>query len=150
MRLSLATKVTKKGSFKLRIDSIKKEFKGKKEVSVGLIAGLSDPKVIQYGAYNEFGTVHIPERSFIRSSVKTMQPEIKKISKKGIKALVVGKGKLEPILEAVGKAARDEIQSAILSNIQPPLEPETIKRKGHGDTLIDSGALFDNITYEVR
>jgi hypothetical protein len=53
-------------------------------------------------------------------------------------------------MELVGEAAVNAVKRKILRNEFTPLAPATVKRKGHDQALIETGQLYDSISYEVR
>lgn len=116
--------------------------------------------LIEIAATHEFGSAdgHIPERSFIRSTlyVRSQAALAQKIE---AAAKLVIDGKLEPkkALELLGTFAASEIKNTITFNEAdgygeypyPPLADSTIKAKGSSVPLIDTGQLKNSITYVV-
>ena len=150
MAISVQVSVQSKVSLKARIDNIDKAFKGKSEANAGLISGKTPSDVLEYANYNEFGTVHIPERSFIRSTAREIKPKLVELGQRAIKGIVNGQPSLEPALNIIGQTTQRSIQAKIASNVPPALNPKTIARKGSSVTLIDSGRMRQSVTYEVK
>ena len=110
-------------------------------------AGLS---VAEYGAYNEFGTVSIPERSFMRSTFDEKQSQINADMAKRYKQVIDGKIGVHRALSLIGMRHAQDIQDKIGSNIQPANSEATIARKKSTKTLIDTGAMRQSIRHMVK
>lgn len=96
----------------------------------------------------ETGQLPIPERSFIRSTVKQQNKKYIKLLSK-----VVNKGirtKSKPRFDDVGEQAVTDIKKKIMSNIPPKLRPATIARKGSSKALINTSQLLNSITSTVH
>ncbi len=52
--------------------------------------------------------------------------------------------------EKAGMVGRDACKAYITSGKLAPNAPSTIRRKGSSNPLIDTGAMYNSITYEVR
>lgn len=126
--------------------------KGKALVEVGVISdhtyedGLT---VVEVAAYNEFGTKHIPERPFIRSTVKKEKPKLKAFSGKLLKKIIDGKLTREKALGLLGQKVAGEIKETITTLRAPPNAASTIAAKKSSNPLIDTGELRQSITFEV-
>ena len=136
------------------IKALKKNVKKSGLVEVGIIASEKhegdELTVAEVGFYNEFGTTKIPERSFIRSTVKNKTKELKALSSKLLKSIVNGKMTTTDGLGIIGEKMSDEIQRAMVKLRTPPNKPATIRRKGSSNPLIDTEQLKSAITYEVK
>jgi len=124
-------------------------------VDVGILAGEgkhegSDLTVAQIGFWNEFGTVLIPERSFIRATIKDKSKEIKAISAKEFKKVINGKTTSKDGLGILGAFTAGLIQERFTSNDWKPNTSRTQLRKGSSKPLIDTGELRQSISYEVK
>ncbi|CAQ85199.1 MULTISPECIES: phage virion morphogenesis protein [Photorhabdus] len=130
---------------------------GKKKVVVGVPASKnsrneeSSVSNTVVAAAQEFGVPgHIPERSFLRSTLReNKESAVKFLASKLKEAIVSGDGLNTPF-ELLGEKMAGEVKRKIQSGISPPLAPETITRKGSSKPLIDTGQLLQSITYEVR
>jgi phage gpG-like protein len=108
--------------------------------------------VLQVATIHEFGApaAGIPERSFIRSTATNKEPEAAKMAERLAKAVVEGRMKPEKALDIYGTWFAAEVKKTITEqDIPPPLQPETIERKGSSKPLVDSGQLVQSITHEV-
>ena len=123
----------------------------------------ADASIAQVAAWQEFGTPgsddrqydkargHIPSRPFVRTGLAKYQGEIKAAIRDAFRALLSG-GSVEQAQDAVGQRAVEAVQQTILDarTWAKPLAQSTIDRKGHGDPLIESGAVYDATSYAVR
>lgn len=82
-------------------------------------------------AIHEFGTEHVPERSFIRSTFDKNREEYLGILRKLVPAIYEGKTSAQHVLNIIGMKMKWDMKNAILegSGIPPPLAPATIKKK---------------------
>lgn len=123
----------------------------------------------QIAAIHEFGAPQagIPERSFLRFTMKKDKDEIKTNMGHALKAVVLNKASVEVAYSKVGAVAAGLVKQTIAGNqVQPPTSQATIqarlKRKkslsgakraalaGSEVTLVDTGALMGSIDYEVK
>lgn len=147
----MTTKIIRTGP---GIKSVMNKYKKLGSVDVGIIdAGQhddSDLTVATIGYIQEFGTEHIPERSFIRSTIKEKRKEIIALQKKLL--IKIRKGELDnkKALQLLGEFTADLMKQKIVSLKSPPNTEQTIKRKGSSNPLVDTGQLKNSITYEVN
>lgn len=92
----------------------------------------------------------IPERSFIRSTLKEKRKEIIARQIKLLKKIAKGELTEQKALGLLGEFVSDLIKQKIKSLKSPPNAPITIKRKGSSNPLIDEGQLANSITYKVK
>ena len=105
--------------------------------------------VAEYGAYNEFGTKDIPERSFMRSTFDEKQSQINADMAKRYDQVKTGKIGVHRALSLVGERHAQDIQDKIGSNIAPKNSDATIARKKSSKTLIDTGIMRQSIRHKV-
>lgn len=130
-----------------------------KSVRVGIVGaaanqshGDSEHTNAEIGLFHEFGTRTIPERSFLRSTLRdpTRIEEFKALQARLLGAVLDGKMTADRALGLLGAWAAGAIQATITqSDIPPPLKPETVARKGSNKPLVDSGQLVRSISWEV-
>lgn len=120
-------------------------------VYVGVRAEAGSDMVI-IAASNEFGTAdgHVPERSYLRSTVDDGQSEVADDLQKALTEAVDGTRDIRTGLERVGAKWVGKVQDKIKSHPGPPNAPSTIARKGADATLVDTGRLRQSIDYELR
>ncbi|MEM8325604.1 hypothetical protein Q4S25_20320 [Morganella morganii] len=129
---------------------------GKKKVVVGVPTatngarkdGLSNATI---AAAHEFGVPgHIPERSFLRTTVGENKDKITGLLVRELKADISQGDFSGRAFAIVGEKLSGEVKRKIQSGINPELDPKTVARKGSSKPLIDTGNLLQSITYEVR
>jgi hypothetical protein len=107
--------------------------------------------IVVIGAVHEFGSGHIPERSFLRVPLRSAQKVFANIFKRLLPKVLSGELTEYAMLSQVGKKAVAISQEAIASGIPPPNAPSTIRQKGGKSTpLVDTGVLKSNITYVIK
>lgn len=136
------------------------------KVHVGVLAAKGGDKkqgeltLVELAAIHEFGTAdgHVPERSFIRS---TLYVRVAKELEQKVSAAckLVLSGALEPVkaMNLLGLWAASEIKNTIVQNEAdsygeypyPPLADSTIAAKGSSVPLIDTGLMKNAITWVV-
>lgn len=137
------------------IKGVKKKYSKLGSVDVGIIdAGKAvdgDLTVATIGFINEFGTDDgaIPERSFIRSTIKEKRKEIIALQKKLLIKIRNGSLDNKKALGLLGEFVADAMRQKIVSLKSPANDPQTIKRKGSSNPLVSTGQLKNSITYEV-
>lgn len=134
--------------------------KSKPEVAVGFPAGESSQGNIMKAIYNEFGTRGgasgggwggpIPERPFMRNAMRNNQDKYRAAMRKSAKLILLGQTSPQVVLSKLGIMAQGDIQSEITSLASPPNSPVTIALKGSSNPLIDTGAMRQAVTWQVR
>ncbi len=104
--------------------------------------------VAAVAAWNEFGTETIPERPFFRNALAESERGVSNILAKGIdtKKMVVD----EHLAGRVGEYVQGKIRDSITALKEPPNAPETVRRKGSSDPLLDTGTLRNSVSWEVE
>ena len=98
------------------------------------------------GAIHEFGLGHVPQRSFIRAWIDENQRGVMRWLKEHLYRALMGR---EAWADNFGKYVVEGIRARINLGIPPPLEDETVRRKGHATPLIESEQLVKAIEYDV-
>lgn len=119
------------------------------EIGIHQDAKNEDLSIAEYGAYNEFGTENIPERSFMRSTFDENQSDINADMAKRYDQVKTGKIGVHRALSLIGLKHAQDIQDKIGSNISPANSESTIARKKSTKTLIDTGAMRQSIRHKV-
>jgi len=135
-----------------------KRVEGLKEpaaVAVGILARDASKddggsSVLNVGIANEFGTVRIPERSFVRAWFDENRGRAQKVLRGRFKRVVAGQLTEEQALDQFGAWAAGEMQARIAQGVPPPNAQSTIDRKGSSTPLIDEGLLRSALAFEVR
>lgn len=118
----------------------------------GRYSGSNAPSVVEVALWNEFGTSHIPERSFLRAALDENVALINNWREEAIGMLLQG-AQVETALSMLGFRIMTLIQNKIKSNVPPPLAQGTVDAKVKDGvapvTLIDTGLLLRSIAYKV-
>ena len=109
---------------------------------------LTNPEI---ATVHEYGSpaANIPERSFIRSTVDKNREAYNATVRK-IAGLILDGKDTEPALNLFGMRVANDIKRTIQQGIPPPLQPETVARKGSTKPLVDTGQLLSSITWKVE
>lgn len=147
--------------------SIKGEIIGLKEVERALrdkLATFDTKKVLNVGFFDtakypngqgvplvafwqEYGTISIPKRPFMRNAVlkgKVQWCEAFKHFARGKNA------DIDLIFNKVGEVVRGDVVKSITATTTPPNAPATIAQKGSSHPLIDTGFLRQSVTFKVE
>jgi hypothetical protein len=117
-----------------------------KEATVALIALWNE-----FGTLDENGDVHIPERSFFRSTLIEERSNIIKLQKKLVSKIILGETTTERALGLIGEFVADKVSQKIVDLKTPENATSTLKAKRpKTNPLIDTGQLKNSITYEVN
>lgn len=118
---------------------------------------------VALAAIHEFGTDHVPERSFIRATFDEKREDYLALLKKLVPAIYDGKASPWKVLSIAGMQMKWDMKNKILngSGVPPPLAPATIKAKGRKGrwrktpakdptrALVDTGRLVAAIDHGV-
>lgn len=104
----------------------------------------------ELAAIHEFGTEdqRVPERAWLRGYVDENGARITKMIARISQEVLKGKITPEQGLNLLGLQLVGEIKRR-LPHLSPPLEDETIRRKGSSATLIDKGQFRSSISHTV-
>ncbi|AGC35707.1 tail completion or Neck1 protein [Rhizobium phage RHEph06] len=133
---------------------------GPRTVKVGFPASKSSKSNIEKAVWNEFGTRGgasgggwggpIPERPFMRNSVRDNRLKYRNALRVSASKLVLGETSLTIVLSKLGILASDDIRMEIDALKSPPNSPVTIERKGSSNPLIDTGAMRQAVTWAIE
>ncbi len=105
---------------------------------------------VEVAAVHEFGAGPIPQRSFIRATVDANRPEIAAIQRRIAKGVKDGRVDVRTGLGLLGEDVLNRMKARIRAHIDPPLQPETIRRKKSSTPLIDSGQLLNSLAWSLE
>lgn len=95
--------------------------------------------------------ITIPERSFMRSTIKEKKAELVRLQVRLWKKIINGVMGEEKGLGLLGEFLADKIKRKIVAIKEPPNAPATLRKKApRSNPLIDTGQLKNSITYEVN
>lgn len=119
----------------------------------------SEKTLADLGALHEFGSEvppgkrgHIPERSFIRSTLAKRRGDIARLVASEMRKILDGTRTPRAALEAIGIKVSNWIKKEVMQGegIPPPLAASTIARKGSSRPLVDHGQLIAHgVSYEI-
>jgi hypothetical protein len=108
---------------------------------------------VELAAIHEFGSSDgvVPERSFLRSTMRVKRGDWKTVMRGFMRAVVRGAMTAGRMLDLMGLRMVADTKKRITSGdgIPPPLQPATIARKGSSRPLVDTGTLVNAITHVV-
>lgn len=108
--------------------------------------------VAEYATYNEYGTAngHVPERSFLRSTVDEKRRQYVGAFAKAIGRVLDGRSAVRHELGLIGARAAGDVRHKIRTLREPPNAASTIRQKGSANPLIDTGTLRQAITHVLE
>lgn len=132
---------------------------GPSKVKVGFPSGKVSGDLVMRAVWNEFGTAGgasgggwggpVPERPFMRTTLKSRRGAYRDAMKQSASAILLGKVSMAVILNRLGILAQGDIQATI-GSIGPPNSPVTIARKGSSTPLIDTGEMRQRVTWSLE
>lgn len=104
--------------------------------------------VLAVAVHMEFGTITVPERSYIRSSYDDNFQDMLSFTRDLVGRIYDGGMTVERALDLIGLKMINNAKKKIRSKIPPPLAQSTIAKKGSDIPLIDTGQLLNAITFK--
>jgi hypothetical protein len=101
----------------------------------------------QIGAFHEFGTATIPQRSFLRAWVDGTQKGWTAWLKEHLYRALMGR---EAWAKNFGEYAVEGVRARMRLGIPPPLKDATVRRKDHATPLLDTDQLLNAVEYDVQ
>lgn len=124
-------------------------FAAKGGATVADESGLSN---VEKAAIHEFGApeANIPERSFLRSTITQHSADYAAMITKLAPKMLTGTLTAEQAFNIIGaKIVADVNRKVRVEGVAPPLQPETIARKGSSRALIDTASMIQSVTWVV-
>lgn len=125
-----------------------------REVVVGILEGSKSEgeSIAEYAAHNEFGTEDIPDRPFMRTAFDENVTNIDKDFQRQAKLMTAGTQTANGALTTIGMKHAGRVQTVITGrNFLPKLADSTVRaKKGSTKTLVDSGAMVNAVTIQLR
>ncbi|HDM9019720.1 TPA: hypothetical protein RFB65_001859 [Yersinia enterocolitica] len=129
------------------------------QMNVGILAGSTNSdtgeSIAPYAAANEFGTLNIPARPFMRNTIAEKSGEWGGMLGKLVSEQAHDAGGIEKAFNTLGAVMVQDIRDSIEHSIPPPNTQSTIKnkrRKGRASpdkTLVDSGSMQRAVAFEI-
>lgn len=141
------------------LNGLIKRFKGVKRIYADL--GYFDEKedsryegdisVADVAVINEYGSpeLGIPPRPFFQNTLRE-QGGFNWWFKARAKDLFLGDASLGKLMESFAKIAVSYFKETIISFDDPPNRPDTIRKKGKDDPLIETGNLLERFRHRIR
>lgn len=138
---------------------------GTVEVKAGIVGadastpaeGAAGYTLAQIGALHEFGEREwwesggergVPERSFIRRTFQDQRDKLRSVIVRLSRGVLTEKVTVEKAMDVLGTWAVSAIRATIRARINPPNKPATIKAKKSSVPLVDTGQLYQGISFE--
>lgn len=138
----------------------KTRFLSGKEIRAGVLSSAGTESngvpIAQVGAFNEYGTRasakrpwNVPARPFLSRTTDEKRGWQRNVTN-AVNRIIEG-AEVMSELNTVGETMKTDIKN-IFGQVSKfkRLKPSTIEKKGHNLPLLDSGALYDSIDYEVK
>lgn len=111
------------------------------------------PTVLQVGVWHEYGTQHVPMRSFLRGPLNAKSADMDKVLQTQFNLVLERGMDVEKALGRVGLAARNISVGAFRTRgygVWADIDQATKDAKGSSGILIDTGLLRSSITWVVE
>lgn len=101
---------------------------------------------------HEYGTTNIPERSFLRASLRQNESNYVDVLERGLFTVLSGDMSIDRLKHKLGLIAHRDVVNYISTANFTPLKTSTIKRrrKKSNRPLIDTGGLRNSLSFEVE
>lgn len=109
----------------------------------------SGATVADVGFWAEEGTKNQPPRRWFSGWFRGNKDLLAFWIKGEMRRVIMDKQTTEEALNRIGKKVVGGIQKGILQGVPPPNAPLTVKRKGHGHMLIETGKFIQAIAYRI-
>ena len=131
-----------------------------KQIKAGVLwsagTGKNGVSIAFYASCNEYGTYgsgsewqRIPARPFMSKTAD--EQRMWKTPVKNAVNRIIGGAEVIAELNVVGEKMKKDIKNNIgIIGKYKPLAPSTVAKKGHNIPLMDTGALYDSIDFEVK
>lgn len=93
---------------------------------------------------------NIPPRPMLRPTAEAKRGDWSELAGKLANQVIKGSMAAPDALEMLALSAAGDVQQTITAITTPPLSPVTIKRKGHGKPLVDTGQMLQSVTGVVE
>lgn len=142
------------------LESVRKALQdaASKDVRVGVLGAQAeavrsdvDMTNAELVAIHEFGAPRagIPERAPIRTSFDQHERAWQALAARLLQGIISGKLSTEQALGILGEQAVADMRATVRAGLEPPLKPETIRRKGSSTPLIGSGRIVQSFAWEI-
>lgn len=115
--------------------------------------GVLDPDVAIYAAVHEYGSSdgHTPARRWLTKGIEDNGMAVQAAMAATATAILDQRVIKAKAVDNLGADVADIVRAHVNSaNFPPPLKTETVRRKGHAKTMVDSGKMMQSITHRVN
>ena len=98
--------------------------------------------VLDIAIWHEFGTINMPERSFLRASFDKNRTKYLKLNKKLVTDIYSGRKTVEKSLDILGETILNDIKRFLVGD---EVKPPTLRDTNTGDAVKSLGAQLENI-----
>jgi len=102
--------------------------------------------VLDVAIWSEFGTVYMPERSFMRAAFDKNKKKYLKLNKKLLVDIYSGKKTVEKALDILGETILNDIKTFLINGEVDPKSFRAIDE--NGKTLVDTAQMMNSMTYK--
>lgn len=103
----------------------------------------------EVAAFQIYGTRDIPKRDFIGGTADDYRQKTGEVMQQKAEEFMAGASP-HAVAKELGEWFQGRIQAHILNGPWAKNAPSTIKRKGHGQVLVDSRLMYNSLDNEVR
>lgn len=114
------------------------------------VQGDAGSEILDRAFYNEFGTVNIPQRSFLRKTFLINDDKLRKKAIQAVREIMGTGGMVYSALWRLGLFTETLIKKEIRNGGHFPNDPKTIKIKGSSKPLIDTAQMLGSIRFEMK
>lgn len=144
-QLEELTSLRVKVGFQDDVKEKKRQGKGKKGTD-----NTDAPLVAQVAAWNEFGTVNMPSRPFMRKSIDNNKDAMADYMRELAAGVMDRSVTAQNALKEIGLKQKDFMQLEIDNGNFAPNAASTIRKKGSSHPLVDSGTMRASINYVIE
>ena len=116
------------------------------DVQIGVF---DDEEMILIASVHEYGSLNVPERSFIRSALDENHQRIDREKERLLGDVLDLRISAYRYYERLGQLMVNIIQERMDQVRTPPLQPETRENRTGSNPLVDTGELQSSIEYRV-
>jgi len=126
-----------------------------RQIKIGIMGNsgsVDGVAVLDYAAYNEFGTSTIPARPFMATTADKYRGETVKMAEVITGNIIDGKYSVDIGLARLGAWYQSKVQATIrdAKSWAVPNAVSTVEAKGSSSPLIDTGRMIGAVRYEVK
>jgi len=98
--------------------------------------------VLDLAIWREFGTINMPERSFLRASFDKNKPKYLKLNKKLLGDIYAGKKTVENSLDILGETILNDIKKFLIND---EVKPPTLKKEKTSSAVTSFANQLENV-----